>query len=344
MYEAWKPGEVAPATVTVPVNMVDATESSQLRATLTGHVGAVTAVVFPPDGKTLASWGQDGGRNGVVKLWDTGEWKVRVSLSEPAGLSPQLAFTPDGRTLLVARFANDQGELRGGVQLFDVATGKAGGALERTPSRGVQQMALAPDGKTLVVHELYKDGAKGFRQGVSLWDLASGKPLRELSEGSDLGRVSFSPDGKTLAIAGNNSRLWDVATGKEMARLGGKAWARQVVFSPNGKSLAFDQGDRVVLWDVAAGKERASMAVPPRRFPSSLAFAPDGKTVAVALGIGGRNVELGEALLCDASTGKERLHLRGHIGGVLALAFSPDGRTLVTGGSDARIKLWDVGH
>src|SRR2546422_1065184 len=71
---------------------------------------------------------------------------------------------------------------------------------------------------------------------------------------------------------------------------------------------------------------------------ASVAFSPDGKTLAS----GGGGSGPGEIKLWDVATGKERAALKGHTRGVTSVAFSPDGKTLASGDDDQTIRLWDV--
>jgi WD40 repeat protein len=70
------------------------------------------------------------------------------------------------------------------------------------------------------------------------------------------------------------------------------------------------------------------------------AFAPDGRTVAIGE-ISGYPYDVG---LVDAETGAVRERLSGHTGGIIAMAFSPDGKTLATSGNDGCIKLWNLAN
>src|SRR5262249_18082465 len=101
--------------------------------------------------------------------------------------------------------------------------------------------------------------------------------------------VAFSPDGRLLATAGDNTdiRIWDVTTARRLHTLRGH-FVRAITFSPDGKLLASAAGQEgvVLLWDVQSGKQQGKLTVPIGREwidrIDCLAFLPDGKKLVVA--------------------------------------------------------------
>ena len=111
---------------------------------------------------------------------------------------------------------------------------------------------------------------------------------------------------------------------------------RPLAFSPDGTRLvSLSPASELELWDVHSGASlgRTSIPVPPELQAMS-ALSPDGGLLAV----GG----VGKVTLCDVRTGEVRSELRQHFGIILSLAFSPDGRRMVTTGQDQKLNVWDV--
>jgi WD40 repeat protein len=166
--------------------------------------------------------------------------------------------------------------------------------------------------------------------------------------------VSFSPDGKSLLSGGGEFnepgelKLWDARTGQEKLTLKGHTGeVHSVCFSPDGKSLLSGGGSRggdfgkpgeLRLWDARTGQEKLTLQGHTDDV-NSVCFSPDGKSVLS----GSRDKTV---RLWDARTGQEMLTLQGHnlfgghsgivgrnvFGGGRSVSFSPDGKTLASGG------------
>src|SRR5436305_39075 len=118
------------------------------------------------------------------------------------------------------------------------------------------------------------------------------KLLATLKGHSRVESVAFSPDGKTLASAGDSTiKLWEVASGKNTATpTGQKELVGAVVVSRDGKTLASVSVDRTIkLWDVASGKNNSTLTGHKDRVVC-VAFSPDGKTL--ASGSGDKTIKL----------------------------------------------------
>ena len=196
-------------------------------------------------------------------------------------------------------------------------------------------IAYSPDGTRLAVAGVI---------GIWLYDTAARQEVGLITGHTDMVMsLAFSPDGNTLASAGNPFgrddkmvRLWDVNTGAQKRTLTGHtAGVSSVAFSPDGNTLASGSWDRTVrLWDANTGAQKRTLTGHTAGV-SSVAFSPDGNTL--ASGGWDRTVRL-----WDANTGAQKRTLTGHQGLVSSVAFSPDGNTLASGSWDRTVRLWDV--
>jgi WD40 repeat protein/serine/threonine protein kinase len=322
--------------------------------------GLVTSLVFSPDGRKLAAatpWGPDNGR---IQIWDLANRPSCVSWKFEEAYS--LAFSPDGRKLAA-------GGTFGFLRLFEAATGQPCASFHGHSRGNVFSVAFTPDGKTLA--------SGGNDRTVRLWDVDTAQPRYCYADSGPVyavafspdgqmlvsaghegtitfrdavpaqeelvlpdagGFVAFSPDGKTLASAGKETlKLWDVATWKAttLSFGGGTEPSESLAFSHDGKTLAVARGRTLKLFDVLSRQEQASHERPTICW--SVAFSPDDKTLASAR-IGAPGISL-----WDLATQKVRDTLTPDPTSQARIAaFSPDGKTLATGGGYGVLKLFDL--
>jgi RNA polymerase sigma factor (sigma-70 family) len=282
-----------------------------------------------PDGRSLAVGTYTDNPNTVaIYLRDATTGRVLQECRGHSSWVRSLAWAPDGRTLI-------SGSHDRTVRFWNMASGKELRRFDEADM--VMAVALSPDGKTLATTSFHSPNAKW---NVRLRDAATGKEKRRFQANVPVFRLAFSPDGRTLvALAPHNGGqptstiyLWDMATGKFREIAGQPPFMYSAVFTPDSKTLATGSDQGIVLWDVTTAKARARLGGR-HAWTTCLAFSRDGKLLAT--------VSHGTVRLWDVATGKERPPpAEGHQGGIGALVFLPDGKTLASVGRDMTLRFW----
>ncbi|MGE0285358.1 MAG: caspase family protein [Bradyrhizobium sp.] len=199
--------------------------------------------------------------------------------------------------------------------------------------KGAIGVAISPDARLVA--------SGNFGGTVKLWDVESGREIRTLiGHSAFTTAVVFSPDGNRVASASwdRTIKLWDVVTGQEIRTFSGHdGFITSLAISPDGQRLLSGANADARLWDIATGRQlRVFKSDNLPATPHAVEFSPDGRKVATA-GVDSK------VKIWETDTGRLLGTLIGHTGLVDALAFSCDGRQIVSGaGGDNSIRIWEI--
>ncbi len=295
------------------------------------------SVAFAPDGKTVAC-------DLVVR--DTADGKERAigkPGEEHAGCT-YVAFSPDGKRLASVHYDRGLIHARHALCLWDVSTLSQ---VRKVATLFVAKGEVNPYAESLHYLTFSSDGkllaSRHLNDSTIVWDTTTCKERVRLKTNGLA--VAFSRDGRKLISVSRTGLVqdWDLVTGKCADRPGGPtrdsySYVKEAIASADGTTLALTDGHTVVLHDARTGKRL-------RHFVNlddsgCLALSSDGRYLATACRTG--------VVLFDALTGKERgrwvdeSRRKGHTSTIRALAFSPEGKSLVVVGGEEGTTSWDV--
>jgi WD40 repeat protein/serine/threonine protein kinase len=298
-----------------------------------GHDEQVGRVLFSPDGRRLASASSDG----TVRVCDASPFDENAdphtwTSGGHDGEFFGLAFSPDSRRLALA--SGDRS-----IKLWDVPTRQEVRAFQGHTEPALC-VAFSPDGRRLLSGSMDRT--------VKLWDIRTGKELRTVADFKLMVHsVAFRCDGEAFATGSQHTlQLWDAQTGQQLlARQADPEFVSCAAFSADGKYLATAGHTRTAkVWHASAREPLSYEGHQTSVF--CVAFHPTGMYLASA-GTDKDPTEdvhrgIGYAVkLWDRESCQTIRTLSGHTAYVHAVAFSPDGRYLATGG-EREVIVWDV--
>ena len=288
--------------------------------------------VLVPDARTFVT----GNVDGSIRFYDLKSGKPGKVIKAHTGEIYALALSPDGKTL--ASGSDDKK-----IHLWDLKAGTRRSTLAGHENT-IRSLAFAEDGKTLLSASLDRQ--------LGRWNVESGKLEGMLGGqacilmGVATGSGKFK-DGSPLAGTACNDgrvRLWNLRNGKPQTVLEGHdGEVHAVAFSPSGGDnppmASGDNEDKVILWDVRAGT--AVQTWEGVGWTDAVTFSPDGKLLVSS---GNDMAQKGLFKVFDVE-GKKLINEQfPHDGNIPSVAFTRDGKTLLTAGMDETVKLWDVGE
>lgn len=266
---------------------------------LVGHEGRIGALGWSPNGRYLASGGDDK----TVRFWNVADGRCLRAFALP-GPATSLAWSPGGDRLIVV--------CESSLNVLEIAQG----TFRPVAVAGVQAVDWAPDGTRFLA---------AVGQSIRVYDAATLTEERSLTTSElPLGTAAWSPDGKQIAAAydGRLVRIWDVDSCRLVKQIDGKAGEiAAVAWSPQGDRLA-TQGSVLAVWDVAQGSRVSVVGLTP-----GVALTPRWTRTGTHLAV----ISPASVDLYDAAKGTLQRSF-GKLAplGLVMAALSPDGRRLLT--------------
>jgi WD40 repeat protein len=293
------------------------------------HPGAVHAVAFSDDGKSLAAASDD---IAMIRIWERsngkllGEWRF-------SGVMPpsRIAFSPDGKRLYAGGIDRSTRDWAA----WDVEQSKSIRDGAQLPKGGRTLALLMPDEEVVIVN------AEAFVR----WNMRTDKEIARYTRLDGIPETCALLTKRDLVVVIHNDNrfnVWNVTAAKKLWSIDGERIRHTanvpVAISPGGERTAVCSGDgEVHIYDTSNGKQLLKIASDVKNRAASISFSPDGKTIAV-------NWLGGSLRLYNVATAEERGRSRDvHFAGT-SIYFSPDSKSFATGGGNNPhcVRLWDA--
>jgi RNA polymerase sigma factor (sigma-70 family) len=282
-----------------------------------------------PDGRWLLR--ALGGREQHLEVWNvqTGEKVREFQIKGSRHIWPG-AFSADSKRVAAVGHRRDNDKPSSPdnhlVRVWDRETGKQLFAADVRNNVSSDELAFSPDGTRILA------SFTSVEEGMYCWDIATGKRLWQNKEFGNAGIV-FTSDGKILSSQ-QRPRAVDLETGRnvEVRNLPAFEWDTHLSLTPDGRTLLLANKQGVRVWDLKEGKELRML----KNAGEEVVVTPDGKGIITNSGVLQRwDLETGKRLWSDTSE-------MGHTGEVTVVAFSADGKRLVSASNDGTVRLWDT--
>ncbi len=313
----------------------------------------ITEAAFSPDGKTILSasvfgparWWDVASTQQIgrpINIADSGATKSSTELMLRNNRIASVTLSPDVKTILTMNFA-------GKTTMWNAASGQ----LVMYPN-DTNFAGFSPDGRTVLL-------ASRDNKTVRMWDAATWRPVgKPMEHQESVASVLFSRDGKTiLTWGGGSAMLWAATTAEPIGQLVvNERRDHPVAFGPKGKTILVRSVDATLrILDIATGKPVQRPMVHPSGSRISLDFSPDGMTILTGIRFSTSESRSGDgpdgytysailtensnsmARLWDATTGQPVGPMLPVQGGIVSLAYGPDGKTIVTASSGDEVAI-----
>ncbi|TAE66013.1 MAG: hypothetical protein EAZ86_22195 [Oscillatoriales cyanobacterium] len=337
-------------------------------ATFTGHKNWVTSVSFSPNGDAIATASSDA----TAKLWDL-QSKCLIAFTRHKNWVTSVSFSPKGDAIATASFDKTAKlwDLQGNCLVTFIGHNQSVWSISFSPK--VNALATASNDKTAKLWDLQGNCLvtfTGHNQSVwsisfspkgdtiatassdataKLWDLQGKCLVTFTGHNHWVTSISFSPNGDAIATASSDktAKLWDLEGNCLVTFTGHEDSVNSVSFSPTGDALATASYDATAkLWDLQ-GNCLATFTGH-HDWVNSVCFSPNGDTIATASSNGTAKLwDLQGSLLADYSGYKGNL-LKGEAdfveleSPIYSVCFSRDGKFLITGSQDGKVRFWPV--